>query len=82
MAETAVKSLKKAKNFRVTVTMESELLAPVTLRTELTAKSAKSATSRAATWANRNRPKNRRFVSWIIVIENLSEPEQAPDATV
>lgn len=63
--------------FRINVSYESDLAAVVTLRGEYEATSPKSATVKGARWANQHRPHKRQFRSWVIVIENISEPEKA-----
>lgn len=64
-------------DFRVNVSYESDFQPVVTIRTTYRSASAKSATVRAARWANQNRPKGRRFRSWVIVVENISERDEA-----
>lgn len=58
--------------FKVVVSYESDTQPVETRRTTLRAGSAKSATVKAASWANRNRPRGRKFRSWVIAIENMS----------
>lgn len=77
MSDVAVPQLVDSKGrhtyeFQVAVSYESDTQPIETRRTSLRAGSAKSATVRAASWANRNRPRGRKFRSWVIVIENVS----------
>lgn len=75
-AENGRKSLKKTSDYRVSTSFESDLAPIHTVRGIIKARSPKSATSRAAQWANKNRPFRRRFRSWVIVVEDLGAPSE------
>jgi len=70
-SETTAKSLKKPRIYRVSISFESDTSPIENVRETIIARSPKSATSRAATLANRKRPYRRPFRSWVIVVEDM-----------